>query len=220
MRLGMLVVVALTGCAARGAPGATPGGAGPAGIDGIYWVAEGFDGPPTARVEIDDGELTLRPVGGGPAIAMRISADRDEYEARAANGAVLQVRPRPDGGIAIVAPDARVAVGFRVGALPPDLVGGWVFRAFDGSERRALVVAREPGRPSLLTVDLTTTFEVWPLVRADVDAAWVRVGPGGEAVIEHVLPRPGGARVLQTAGRSPWILHRDGDRPTWLPPAP
>jgi hypothetical protein len=220
MRLGMLGAVALIGCAARGAPGAGPVSAGSAGIDGIYWVAEGFDGPPTARVEIDGGELTIRPVGGAPSIAMRISPDGDEYEARADNGAILLFRPRPDGGLSVVAPDARVAVGYRVGALPPDLVGGWVFRAFDGPERRALVVAREAGRPSLLTVDLTTTWEVWPLVRPDVAAAWVRVGPSGDAVIEQIVPRPGGARVLQAAGAAPWILHRDGDRPTWLPPAP
>lgn len=219
MRGTWLVAAALVACLPRsGGRAVAPEPSSTGGVDGVYWLAAGFDGPPQARVVIDGGSLTVHPLGGSPAVAMRISPDKTGFEARATTGATLALQRRPDGGLVVIGADGELALAWRVGP-PPPLGGRWVWREPAGPERDALFIARA-GTSSMLAVDEAVTYEIWPLVRPEVDAAWVRIAPSGEAWIEIVVPRPDGSWLVRGPRGPTRVLHRRGERPSWLPPAP
>jgi len=219
MRGTWLLAAALVACAPRsGGRAIAPPPSFTGAVDGVYWLAAGFDGPPQARLVIGDGNLTIHPLGGLPAVSMRISPDKMGFEARAATGATLDIQLRPDGGLAVVGADGGLALAWRVGP-PPPIGGRWVLRDVGGGERDALFVPRA-GTSSMLTLDESLTYEIWPLVRPEVDAAWIRIAPSGEAWMEIAVARTDGSWLVREPRGPTRVLYRRGDRPTWLPPAP
>lgn len=189
-------------------------------IDGTWWIAAGLDGPVQARLEIERGLLELHPIGGRPRIDMNISADGDRFEARAATGAVLSLAERPGEGLVVYGTGGRVAYGFRVGPPVEALAGRWSLRVVQAGVREVRIVLRPEGQPSLITTG-GVTDEIWPLVRPEVAASWVRVTASDRATIEVVHPAPEESWIVQGPPGDPTlVLHRVGARPRWLPPPP
>jgi len=187
-------------------------------IDGVYWLAGGFDGPIQARLTIERETLEIRPIGGAPRVDMRITLEGRAYEARAVTGRTIAVYRRPDRGLTLLGDDLNTGLAWRVGPFPEDLAGSWTLREPSGAASEVLLVGRAEGTPSILSSESRGSSELWPLRRPEVAAAWVRV-PAGEAPrIEVLQPLPDGSWLIVRPGLEPLVLHRPKKRPIWLPP--
>jgi hypothetical protein len=82
-----------------------------------------------------------------------------------------------------------------------------------------MIIVRQASAGAALTLGLSQTDQLWPLVRQDADVVWVRVS-GTVATIETAHRLPGGAWLIHGPAGAPLrVLHRANARPGWLPPA-
>lgn len=188
-----------------------------ASIDGIYWLAGGFDGPVQARLTVERQTLTIHPVGADR-FDLRISRDGRGYEARATTGRTLQFHRRPEQGFVVVGDDLTTGLAWRVGPFPPELGGTWVLREPSGEASEVLIVGRAEGTASIMTSETLGSTELWPLRRPEVALSWVRVPTGGAPRIEALQPMPDGSWLILRPNQEPLVLHRPKKRPVWLPP--
>jgi hypothetical protein len=190
----------------------------PAGMDGTWWLTDGFEGPVRGSLEFDGRGMELRPVGGGPSVSFSLHRDGREWEAIGDGGLIVRLDRLSDDALVLYRADGRTGIVWRATPLPAALGGRWLVQdPATGAVDDATFVGGPIGEPGLLTRGSGSSAELWTLARGD--GGWALVGRrDGEVELTQLHQLPDGAWLWigPEAGVSR-VLYRDEARPRWLP---